>query len=403
MVFLSLALLLATPGVSVAAFAILLLVGVLFMFRVKNKPELTFTDKLLIVTLLFIFLTVLPPFVSDGFRGRYLDLTLRYLLAIPVLLLLLNTPPKAGWLFGGANVGAVGALLLALYQYFYLGMSRVDGFLYSINFGYLACALAFLCLPGIWFFDNNLKRAFSLVGFVSALIAMLLTGTKGAYIAVPPLLAIMLFIYRKEIGGKLLLACLAATVSLPVASYVAIPQVEQRFHVLISDIVNYESANQEAAYTSAGLRLELWKAAISAFKQSPVYGLNYNQREALNADLVEEGIVIPQVLTVSRGHAHSEYFEALAGRGALGLMALLMLFLVPGVIFLRKAVQSEGQTKALAVTGVAFVGGFMIYGISEAPLQGNVMSSCYALTVVAIYAMLRRPEESGITAGERVP
>ena len=94
----------------------------------------------------------------------------------------------------------------------------------------------------------------------------------------------------------------------------------------------------------------------------------------------------------SRGHAHNEYFEALAGRGALGLLALLMLYFVPGVVFLRKALTTEGKEKALATAGVTFIAGFMVYGISEVPLQGNVISGCYALTVVAIYAMLKRPE-----------
>ncbi|OIN07763.1 hypothetical protein BFR47_03960 [Oceanisphaera psychrotolerans] len=227
---------------------------------------------------------------------------------------------------------------------------------------------------------------------------MLLTGTRGAFIAVPALIAIFVFIYRKELGARLLFLVIAATLSTPVASYMAVPQVQQRFDTLFNELNRYESGDAGKAYSSSGLRLELWTAAMAAFKQNPLYGLNYNQREALNAELVEEGVVIPQVLTVSRGHAHSEYFEVLAGRGSLGVIALMMLFLVPGVIFLRRASSTEGKEKALAATGVVFIAGFMIYGLSEAPLQGNVLSGSYALTVVAIYAMLRRPVQAGLRA-----
>ncbi|WP_175514109.1 hypothetical protein [Oceanisphaera psychrotolerans] len=152
MIFFSLALSLSTPGGSVAAFAILLLVSLIYLFKEKNKPELNSMDKLLIFTLVFMFLTVLPSFISDDFRGRYLDLSLRYLLAVPILLLLIYTPPRAAWLLAGAIAGGVTAFGLAVYQYVYVGMPRVDGFLYSINFGYLACTLAFLALSGITFF-----------------------------------------------------------------------------------------------------------------------------------------------------------------------------------------------------------------------------------------------------------
>ncbi|AEY02309.1 hypothetical protein GU3_12770 [Oceanimonas sp. GK1] len=396
MVFLSLALLLSTPGGSVAAFAVLLLVALVFLFRVKDKPSLNSTDKLLIFSFVFMFLTVLPPFVSDGFRGRYLDLSLRFLLVVPVLWLLLKTPSKASWLFAGAVVGCISGFGLAVYQYFYAGMPRVDGFLYSINFGYLACSLAFLSFTGMIFFERSRWKLTAFTGFVLAMFSMVLTGTRGAYIAVPVLAVLLIVLYRKELGAKLLILVTAATISMPAASYMVVPQVQQRFDVLINELVNYESGDASKAYSSSGLRLELWTAAIEAVKQSPLYGLNYNQREALNAQLVDDGVVIPQVLTVSRGHAHSEYFEVLAGRGLLGIIGLFMLFLVPGVIFLRKAMSTCGKEKALAAAGVTFVAGFMVYGISEAPLQGNVISGCYALTVVAIYTMLKRPETAGL-------
>lgn len=394
LVFLSLALLLPTDGGSIAAFAVMLLISFVYLFTVKDKPALDGVDKLFIFTLVFMFLTVLPTFISDGFRGRYLDISLRDLLAVPILLLLLYTTPRASWLFAGAVVGSIAAFLLAIYQYYYLGWDRVDGFLYSINFGYLACALAFISLAAAIYFERIGWKIASVVAFVSVLFAMMLTGTRGAFIAMPVLLVMFVFIYRKELGTKLLLLMVALTISLPVASYLAVPAVQDRFDVLFTELAEYESGDAEQAYTSSGLRIELWKAATAAFKKSPVYGLNYHQREQLNARLVEEDKVIPQVLLISRGHAHNEYFEALAGRGALGLIALLMLFFVPGVVFLRKALSTQGKEKALATAGVTFIAGFMVYGISEVPLQGNVISGCYALTVVVIYAMLKHPEKS---------
>lgn len=394
LIFLSLALLLSTPGGSVGVFVVLVLISLGYMVVVKDKPLLSNVDKLFVFTLCFMLLSVLPAFATDGFRGRYIDLSLRYLLAIPVLLLLIYTPPKALWLFAGAIVGSFSALVLAIYQYYFVGLPRVDGFLYSINFGYLACALAFLSLPAAIYCQRWTIKVVAVLAFLSALYAMILTGTRGAYIAVPVLATLFLMIYSKQLGYKILVLLLTLLIAVSIISYITVPQVKQRFNELTYEITSYESGNIKTASTSNGFRIELWKAALAAFQESPIYGLNYREREALNEQLVADGKIVPRLLTINRGHAHSEYFEILATRGLLGFTALMMLYLVPGSIFLRRALNTQGKEKALATAGVTFIAGFMVYGISEAPLQGNVISGCYALTVVAIYAMLKRPEES---------
>ena len=74
LIFLSLALLLSTPGGSVGVFIVLVLISLGYMFVVKDKLLLSNVDKLFIFTLCFMLLIVLTAFETDGFRGRYIDL-----------------------------------------------------------------------------------------------------------------------------------------------------------------------------------------------------------------------------------------------------------------------------------------------------------------------------------------
>ncbi|WP_246752438.1 O-antigen ligase family protein, partial [Vibrio cholerae] len=63
----------------------------------------------------------------------------------------------------------------------------------------------------------------------------------------------------------------------------------------------------------------LWYAAVEAFKHNPIWGTTYSERESLNIELFKEGKVDEWTSTVPRGHAHSQYFEAIASNGTLGI------------------------------------------------------------------------------------
>jgi O-antigen ligase len=396
--FLSMALLLTTRSGTPAVFVLLFFWSLVFMLSKRSKFALNAADKWLIVALVFIFLSALPTFIASGFEGRYLDLSLRFLLAVPILLLCLNVRANMGHFFSGVIVGSLGALMVALYQYFYLHYPRVDGFLFSINFGYLACALAFLNLSALLYFSEKVHRLGAALGFVAALAAMLLSGTRGAYVAVLPLGLLLAFLYRQDIGRTRLWAALGLLVVASFSVYAWVPQARERIDSLIFELHAYQSGVEQSANTSAGLRLELWHAALEAFRRSPLHGMTYAQREALNAELVQQGILIEPLLEVQRGHAHSEIFEIMATRGLLGLCALLLLYAVPFIYFYRQAKAASGKIKALAVGGAVFVAGFAIYGLSEAPLQSNPLSIAYALVVIALYTGTRLAVVQGISS-----
>lgn len=388
-VFLAVAGLLVVPYGTVLCLIFLFLMGTYYLIKNGKNIKLMTSDKLMIFALFFFFITIFPAFISEGFRFRYVDTTLRYFLAIPALIYLIQAKPSGDSIFLGGIVGSILAFVFAIYQYYYLGMPRVDGFLFSINFGYLACSLSFISLFGAIYFKNNKMKVLSVIGFCLGLYAMALTLTRGAYIAVPVLFFAMLLLYARELGVKKLLASFALFFVFVGLIYTSVPEINSRMGTLVGELVSYEQADEKLKNSSSGLRLELWRGAFEAFKVSPLFGLNYSERERLNKKLIEDGVIVSEIARFRRGHAHSDYFEVLATRGGVGLASLFCLYLIPLVIYYRRFLKTQGRERALASAGIVFVLGFMVFGLSEAPLQSNTISAYVALAMAAMYSSLR--------------
>ncbi|MBJ6945647.1 O-antigen ligase family protein, partial [Vibrio cholerae] len=80
-----------------------------------------------------------PITVIDGGTLRYLDAGIRPLLCIPIYFFIKSEIAKGtnldSILCTSTILASFGTLAFAVYQFFILNMPRVDGFLFSINFG----------------------------------------------------------------------------------------------------------------------------------------------------------------------------------------------------------------------------------------------------------------------------
>lgn len=378
------ALLLTTDNWSVAVIALMVLVSVTYLVKHRKAIRLTRFDALVMACLSTYFLVNIPITVLDGTTLRYFDGGLRLLLCIPIYLMfsrVLKGQDIAPYLSAGLMAGSLGALCLAVYQYFVLGMPRVDGFLYSINFGYLAAALTALaaCLLPFTRWKKTLAAA-----ACCATAATLLTFTRGAIFALPLLLFFGILIYWQRTNWKLLVIAALAVVFTSLAAYQLSPSFKERMNFTFVEFTDI-ATGKVAEATSSGTRLLLWRAATDAFEQSPLIGLPYHDREALNHQLYAEGKVNAYIRDLNRGHAHSQYFEMLASTGSLSFLAILMMLIVPAVIFLRHYRSHRSQW---GFTATVFIAGFMIYGLTEALLQANTISAFYGFMLAVFFAQV---------------
>ncbi|ENM5798146.1 O-antigen ligase family protein, partial [Vibrio mimicus] len=279
-------------------------------------------------------------------------------------------------------LASFGALVFASYQFFILNMPRVDGFLFSINFGYLAAALAILSF-GLSFTKNQFKH-YLYLSAVAATVATTLTLTRGAILTLLFVFILFFIVNVRKIKFKQTLFFTLISFLLLSVSYQFSPRIQERVDFTIFEISSIASNNIHAA-ASSGARLQLWYAAVEAFKRNPILGTTYSERESLNIELFKDGKVDEWTSTVPRGHAHSQYFEAIASNGTLGIMAIFAMLVLPFGVFLNDYRKTGCP---ISQTGYLFVFGFIIFCLTEAPLQANLIGTFYGFMVAIFYAYI---------------
>lgn len=385
--FLVLVLLIATPLRSHIVIAVLMLYAIGYLVAHRATLVMTRIDWLVIVLLSMLLLSRMPIFVMDDYASRYLSPGFHMVALIPIYLMLrhLVVPVDVRYLRGymewGVIAGCLGALGVALYQTQVLGHYQADGFLFSINLSYLSCAMAFLAAS---LMRDGRHRVWLGMAALAGVLTCLLTLSRGGIIAIPALLLLLLLLNADRLGWKLVVAPLVGLFAIAIVSYLALPAVERRVEYTVAEFTNLMEGNVEAAVSSGG-RLQLWTAASHAFMERPLIGLGYDEREALNAELVERGVITDWVLGVQRGHAHSQYFEMAATGGVLGLIALLGYLVVPGVYHAR--LYWRDRTNSYAMTALVFTSGFALYCLTEAAIHHEMMVAFYTYMQVLLLVM----------------
>lgn len=390
--FLVFALLVSSPIRIHAFVALLLIYSVGFLIANRDRLVMTRQDWLVVTLLSLYMLSHLPVFILSGYSTRYLSPGLHMMAIIPIYLMCrvalkeLSLARFRAALEYGGSVGSLGGAGIAVYEVYLLGQSRVDGFLFHINFGYLNASLFFLLVALL---PSSKRRVLVGAGALLALLATLLSTSRGAVFAIPIVFTVLLAWQWRRVGTTYLVAGLFGLVALAAISYGTLPQVEQRVDLTVSEVERMLEG--DFRNNSAGGRARLWAAAIEAFKERPLVGLTYAERDALNIDLAGTGIIDTWVATISRGHAHSQYFETLATGGLIGMVALFFYLLFPALYFFRRS-QQEPDNPYWFV-GFVFSLGFIVFCLTEVALQHEMIATYYAFVLVLLFVLASRNAE----------
>ncbi|MGR2736833.1 O-antigen ligase family protein [Billgrantia sp. Q4P2] len=403
-----LALLVATPLRVHVFVALLMLYAIGFLVANRGRLVIQRVDIVVMVLLSLYAASHLPVFIMSGMSWRYLSPGLHMVAVIPIYLML-RMAMASSWLGHfrsglelGALLGAVSGALLAAYQVYLQGAHQADGFMFHINFGYLVASLFFLLVALI---PGSQRRGWLLLGAVCALLATILSTSRGALFAIPLVGLFLLVLHWRQLRSRGLALWLVGFVVLWGASYVVMPQVENRIDVTVEEVAKLTQG--EYRNNSAGGRVQLWVGALEAFKQSPWVGLTYDEREAVNASIVETSILTPWTASISRGHAHSQYFETLATGGIVGMVALFFYLIFPGYYFLHGYLAD--RRNGFHFAGLVFSLAFAIFCLSEVALQHEMIGTYYAFMLVVLFVLARQQQQAlalaavGEPAGSREP
>ena len=336
-----------------------------------------------------------------GGSTRHLDRAAKYLAALPCLFFLLAYPPRAGALWWGLVVGATGSGLLALYQADVLGVGRVAGFTNAIQYGNLSLALGVMCALVLCALGAALRRwaaAGLALGLVLGLLGSLLSMSRGGWLALALSLPLWLALlwrwgHRRTLWHTAGLCVVAALAALAVQG----PELSQRWDKAHTEVLDYTRDGQ--AGSSVGQRLDHWRLAWAMGWDRPWTGwgrVGYAQEKKRR---VAAGQADPFVLQFD--HGHNDALDLFAKRGLPGVLALLLLYAVPWVIFWptqrRLAAdlhQPEGTALALRLVGLALPVLYLGFGLTQAFLAHNSGNMFYLFMVMLVFAALQAPGAS---------
>ena len=218
-------------------------------------------------------------------------------------------------------------------------------------------------------------------------LASLLSGTRGGWVAIPFLVALLLPATSNLISSKVRIFALIF-VFLFVIAIIAYPPsgVWVRLVAIFDDLYQYFINNE--ADTSLGTRFELWRAGWIMFVDNPGMGIGEGSVQERLSSLVtreiayDRGIIVPQL--------HSDVIDTLARRGLLGASSLILMYVAFASAFASKMLHGNNQlnVRLMAVSGMMVVIAFFDFGLSQAMFRDLRGLSGFLGFVVIIWSCL---------------
>ncbi|WP_281241243.1 O-antigen ligase family protein [Vibrio xiamenensis] len=264
-----------------------------------------------------------------------------------------------------------------------------------IQIGGICAWLGTLSLISFLHYVHERKLKYSIIcaiGSIFAILATLLSGARGAWLLTPFIMVLSLWAYKRCLERKKLAVALAA---IALMLSVVAPQLKQRIDLVFQDIALYK---QNQLSTSSGARIEMWKSAILTSMDYPILGVGHDGVTAQKLKQIEKDQITRDVLQFKR--AHNQYLEELQTKGLVGVLALLVLFLVPLRWFYKKLLLgialANSQLKALSLMGCMHILMIMGFCLTQHYLNHHSGILVFSFGLAILAALTIRSEEDSV-------
>ncbi|HUH59123.1 MAG TPA: O-antigen ligase family protein, partial [Candidimonas sp.] len=364
-----------------SAFLLLTSMAYLACLAVRNGHAdqaympLTREDRAIMLALLGVFAVAVATTIIHGNDASMLDVDSRCLLAVPILVLAVKAPPRLEAVWAGLVVGCIVAAGIAAWQVYSQGIPRATGFVTSaVPFGNLGLTMAIFCFAGMFWARAQPAcarqwQAVLLLGCGAGVYVSVASGSRGGWLALAPVsvLFCIAFLNRQNWRKATIATALAAAV---LGGVFVAPQdsyVRARYDEAVRETGNY--LTEENVETSIGGRLEAWRGAAIAIPKKPLLGWSHADYAAELRYMVQTKQLRPYVLELV--NTHNNYLQAWLFQGAVGLSALMALYIFPFWFFCRRLRAADMTVRVLAVCGASLLVAFFTYGMTHVILGRN--------------------------------
>lgn len=350
-------------------------------FRQPHACALSSGDWAMMVALaLPITAVAISEAAHHQWQPNALDSPSRFLLAIPILLWL-RQYPKETWLGMRAAIlaGGLAAWLVLHVAGHDWGNGRMgSSFLNYIHYGDVA-ALFGVCAIVLTFdkTTQNWLRSLYVVSAAAGFHAALLTGTRSSWMSAAVLLALWAMLRPGRTLYKLL--AVAAVVGSTAGLLLFNPTVQQRAVDIEHNITAFSHGNVD---TDIGIRFQLWRAAAHLIAEKPIFGWGAHGFKEQMTPLAAQGVVTPLAAQLGRGEVHNQLLFGASNYGLLGGAAGLGLYIVPGWLLWKRWRKARLIPEAL--TGLMWVIGFFLFGLTVETFDLSMTAALYALSLATL-------------------
>ena len=349
--------------------------------------------KVLFFSLLVMPLTVCMSMLwSHEFLGGDAERAIRVFVGtLAILAACLSLKPawlrQSTWGLMAGVLGGTGNLVWASWPHLY--RPSMDQYT-TVGFSNILLLLTFLVLFSLGWQLSRFKKTEQLLKLTVVIVGMLgviIADTRSSWVAMPFFIVIGLLLIGRLISGWHLVLVGIVAVAIAVGAFFANPSLMGRTNLAIKEYVDCRSATP-IADTSVCIRLQLWRASWHMFKANPLLANAGSAGfEDKLAELHKKGIV-SELTSKEFGEPHNDLFFALANYGLMGLIAFLLMYCVPAVMFAwRLRTRFPQEIRVAAGMGLAVCAGFVAFGLTEAMFRSMRMLSFYAVLIAWLLAL----------------
>ncbi|MFU8877196.1 MAG: O-antigen ligase family protein [Wenzhouxiangellaceae bacterium] len=394
--FLGLALGLVVPKVAGGAFLLLALIAIIWLEPgfLRRKTHLDRHERLLLLAVSLFVGVWLLAWAGHGFGPTGLEdagRILRLLLIIPLVMFLSRVDGlEQGWWSGltaGAALAGIYALWFALAGQQGEWAERVGGPTNPIYFGGVVLAFSLMLLPRVA--DAALAWPLRLLAGLAValgLAASALSGSRGAWIALLPLLLLYWFTLgtRQSRRWQLGLPLAIVVFALLLAFLPGVP-IGQRLAEGFSAIGSL--TDEISPYDTFAIRLAMWQVALDTVSGNWWTGTGPAGFRSALEEAVASGALQPWFLEYH--HPHNQYLSALVIAGIPGLISLLLLFGVPAWRFIQLWHTGLERARLIGWSGLVAVTVLAVMALTESIFQRNSGIVWLALLMATSFALVR--------------
>lgn len=222
---------------------------------------------------------------------------------------------------------------------------------------------------------------------ITGLLGVVIANTRSSWVAMPFFIVIGLILIHKSISVWRTILAGSVAITIAVSAFFLNPSLAARANLAVKEYTDCRTITP-IADTSVCIRIQLWRASWHMFKANPLLANAGSAGfEEKLAELHKKGIV-SEFTSKDFGEPHNDLFYALANYGLMGLIAFLLMYSVPAMMFiLRLRTHFPQETRVAAAMGLAVCSGFIAFGLTEAMFRSMRMLSFYIVLVSWLLAL----------------